>query len=151
MKKIIFSLIILISVSTIAYAWEDPDLSGRYQWDEAWIEVGGGGESAYCGCWDWDGDNIGNDTSLDPSTITFIKVVVNEKKVTAICKFTDESDWYGTSAQLGDIADCHLSAEEVTCSGGTGHVTAAANHGDEPGGTVIIKFTFDRDECECND
>jgi len=155
MKKIILCLMIFFSCSTIAYAQgELPELSGRYYWTQAWIEILPVQEGdtviwqpTYCGAVNEDGESIGNNTSLDPITIKSIKVVINENKVKAICKFTDESGWYGTSAQLGEVVNCSLVSEDGTWFNGIGHITAAANHGDEPGGNVTLECTYDRYDC----
>ncbi|MFX0203358.1 MAG: hypothetical protein ACFFCW_45225 [Candidatus Hodarchaeota archaeon] len=105
-------------------------------------------------------DAIANETAFDPITIKFVKVVINNKRVMAICKFTDESPWYEANAEVGDIIvdegipGCTLSTDDCYCEGGTGHITAAANHGGyDPyyesyiGGTVTLKCTFDPENC----
>ena len=175
MKKIIFCLMILFSVSTIAYAQEIPGRPGRYAMDRAFILVGppympNEGEPYWCGAYYADPvgpnpyDGIGNQTELDPKNIQFINVTMNKRKVIAICKFTDEDLPYETNAQVGDIIvnenirGCTLEMQPCVCGGGTGHITAAANlAGFDPirnadiGGTVTLKCTFDPRNCSnCN-
>jgi len=72
-------------------------------------------------------------------------VVINKNKIEATCKFTDLSTWYEADAELAVIDDCTLLIEPFWYCGGTGQVTAAANHGDDPGGiggNVTLKCTF---------
>jgi len=143
MKKIIFCLIILIFVSTIAYAQEYPRSPGRHtaqghiQANDLWCV-------AY---YPYPYDNFPNVESIGSGTEpVLMKVVINNNKVQVICKFTDLSTWHEADAELADIVDCSLYLEGDWYCGGTGQVTAAANHGDHPedlGGNVTLKCTFD--------
>jgi hypothetical protein len=171
MKKIIFCLIILFSVSTIAYAEEILEgRPGRYEMSWAQIEVY---DTAplWCAAYYADpvelNDAIGNQTDTPPGedpNIKFVKVVINKKRVMAICKFTDESPWYEANAEVGKIIldegipGCTLITDDCFCEGGTGHITAAANHGEydpyygfQIGATVTLKCTFDLEDCNFPD
>ena len=141
MKKIIFCLMILFSVSTIAYAEGLPVLE--------FAQIISNPIYNACSARYYGGEDIGGEFSTEAN---FIKVVINKNQVKATCRFTDiSSDTYETNAEVGKILYCELITEGCECWGGTGHVTVAANHGDNtgPGGSVTLKCTFDRDECTC--
>jgi len=143
MKKIIFCLVILFSLSTLAYAQGLPVL-------ETALIVS---TPDYNACWAQyeSGETIGGEFTIQAN---LIKVVINKNQLKATCRFTDiSSDPYETDAEVGKILFCRLQlvAENCDCSGGTGQIIVAANHGDQPGpgGSVTLKCTFYRDECTC--
>ena len=150
MKKLIFCLIIFISVPTIAYA-------EQVTMDEAWIEVGGTWneniqwwDPAYCGAVNYTtGYSVGSDIRTPCTSIAFIQVVQTGNRVKAICKF--ESNTYSGQGLAGDILKCNLIAGHPdsgfsTFTDGTGRITVAPNPGNETRGTVIIECTFDLDD-----
>jgi hypothetical protein len=137
MKKIIFCLIILISVSTIAYAQQEPSIGTPLQGFVGIIYTPDNECYAYI-----EGvDSIGG--------VGTWKVVKTPNKVVAVCKFTDVSGLYERTAQVGGIDNCMLFIYEgedlVTYGGGIGTITAAANHGDSTGGTTTMQCTFNLD------
>jgi hypothetical protein len=150
MKKIIFCLIIFVSVSTFAYA-----IDGTM--DIAWIEQGGtpnpggGVDVPFCGAWDRDdtGFSMGNNTGNPCSTVSAISVVKEENKVTAICKFTDEAYSLTPKAQLWHVVNCNLISGIATLQGGTGTIIRARRTEFDPeagqyiGGTALIKCVFE--------
>jgi hypothetical protein len=150
MKKIIFCLIILIFVSTIAYA-ED------VIFPQGWIELGGtvnpGGfyDPPYCAaCLTEQGPCIGSDTRHPCTSITSIHLVQNGKIVTATCHFTDNSyvPEEGVGTEVWIIDNCNLTSEDLTLSGGTGRIIRAANLEYDPevdafiGGKATIRCVF---------
>ena len=147
MKKIIFCFIILLSVSTIAYA-KDGTM------DIAWIEVGGGynpqiggPDPPYCGAHDDDtGFSIGNDTDNPCTTVRLIHVVEKGKSVTATCKFTDEGFSQDTSWQEWKVVNCNLISEIGTFCGGTGKITRTADRIYNP---VVGAYTGGDAEINC--
>ena len=151
MKKIILSLIILIFVSTIAYAEEGT-------MNIAWIELGGteniGGfyDPPFCGACLDEGTLpcIGSDTRHPCTSITSIHLVQNGNIVTATCHFTDNSPVQeeDVGAEVWNIVNCNLTSVDLTLSGGTGRITRAANLKYDPdlgafiGGKATIKCVF---------
>lgn len=140
MKKIIFCLLILIFVSTIAYAQgEIPGRPGTYPMRSAIIATIYGGlcyavyEYGLSDC-----DSIGG-VAGECST----KVVISKNRVNATCQFTDKSLVYEANAEVGVISNCYLLTATSEYFRGTGYIIAAANHGDEPGGNVTMMCTFD--------
>ena len=71
-----------------------------------------------------------------------VRVVENNNGAHAVCKVTDTSGIYETNAEVAYSDFCRvLTAEGVWT--GTGQVTAAANHGLDPGGTAIFRCDLD--------
>jgi len=149
MKKIIFCLVILFSLSTLAYAQGRPVLETGLIFSHP----------IYNACMaQYDtGETIGSESTVEAN---LIKVVINKKQVKATCRFTDISgDPYETDAEVGEILSCRLQltseTENCDCEGGTGKIIVAANHGDQPGpgGSVTLQCTFKRNQCnsECFD
>ena len=119
MKKIIFCFIILISISTIAYA-----IDGTM--DIAWIEQGGGPDPPYCGAHDDDtGFDIGNNTNNPCTTISAFHVDKGENTVTATCSFTDEGYSQDRKAQAWEVVNCNLISGIAYLQGGTGVIIRA--------------------------
>ena len=146
MKKIIFCLIILVSVSTIAYAQgEIPGRPGIYAMKSAIIAAGRYAEGDLC--YAVYAEPVNNNGTIGGEIgKCSTRVVINNNKVVATCKFTDMSKFYEANAEVGEILDCHLQTEDMDYFGGTGHIIAAANHGDEPGGKVTLMCTFEFDD-----
>lgn len=150
MKRIIFCLIILISISTIAYA-----IDGTM--DIAWIEQGGTWNEAqqandppFCGAHDDNtGFDIGNNTNNPCTTVSAFHVVKENNKVTATCKFTDESYSLTPKAQFWKVVNCNLISGIVSLQGGTGTIIRARrtewdpNAGQYIGGTALITCVFE--------
>ena len=128
---------ILFSLSTIAYAGEPAVLE--------WAIISPVEDACYA-VYDYaiGYPSIGGATG---ECTNYIKVVINENKVTATCRFTDISQGYEANADIGKILYCVLQSEDGTYVGGTGSIVAAANHGDETGGSVKLMCTFDPDDC----
>ena len=87
------------------------------------------------------GDPISNSViSNFPDYEGTIKVTENKNFVIASCKFTDGSGAYEMNAEVGYTENCEIITEDGRFfGGGTGTVTAAANHEEDPGGNVTLQ------------
>jgi hypothetical protein len=65
---------------------------------------------------------------------------MNKNFVLATCQFLDTSGAYEMNAEVGYTDNCSITTEDGTTYGpGTGTATAAANHEENPGGTVNFR------------
>jgi hypothetical protein len=93
-----------------------------------------------CAAWYAESHDWNSVISNFPDYEGTIKVTENKNFVIASCKFTDGSGAYEMNAEVGYTENCTIITEDGrSFGGGTGTVTAAANHEEEPGGNVTLQ------------